>query len=492
MSSSRLRPAAVAAVLLTAAALGTTAFALPAMAEGGGPAAGAQAAAAPVPLLGGTLDWGVRDGYRNYVEHIAGGTITAKDGATVNRDRSFRFTSATGTYDKDGTHAVKAAFKGAVTFESEAHGFTLTIGNLRIDTAAKTLTADVTRDGKSTADVVVAKVAFADGNTTGLRTTLTKQFADLLGYPDYADQDGDKLTAALELPKPPTDPTPSSPASSSAPAPTPSAPSTTPAPSVAPSGTATPSAGGPWQLRSGKLAWGVKESFRTYVTKSGGSITPEGGAAKDGDSFSFSGGTGTLDAKSQKLSASFQGSLRFQYQADHIDLTFANVRIDAQGTKGTLVLDVKNAAGTKTGVPFATLDLTKADYKTKDGLLTLNAVRTALTAEGAAAFSADGTRSDHHAGDRVDDVNLTVSVDKETPRPTSSPTSSPTATATTGGTTGGTIGGSTGGSTGGNLASTGSDVPAGALLASSGAVVAVGAGTVYLARRRRDGAAARN
>ncbi|MCF3184862.1 HtaA domain-containing protein, partial [Streptomyces polychromogenes] len=259
---------------------------------------------------------------------------------------------------------------------------------------------------------------------------------------------------------------------------------------------ATPPADGPRQLRSGKLAWGVKESFRTYVTKSGGSITPEGGAAKDGDSFSFSGGTGTLDTKSQKLSASFQGSLRFQYQADRIDLTFANVRIDAQGAKGTLVLDVKNAAGTRTAVPFATLDLTKADYKTKDGLLTLNAIRTALTAEGAAAFSADGTRSDHHAGDRVDDVNLTVSVDKEAPRPTSSPTSSPTATATTGGTTGGptggTVGGSTGVPTGGNLASTGSDVPAGALLASSGAVVAVGAGTVYLARRRRDGAAARN
>ncbi|MEU8435164.1 HtaA domain-containing protein [Streptomyces sp. NPDC029216] len=495
MTSPSLRPAAVAAALLTAAALGTTAFALPAMAEGGTPAAGAQATAAPVPVTGGSLDWGLLDSYRNYVQHIAQGTITAKDGAEVNRDGTFRFTAATGQYDKGGSNVVKAAFKGSVTFESKAHGFTVTLDRLRIDSGTKTLTADVTRNGKLAPDVVVATVEFAGEKTAGLKTTLTKELADLLGPSDYAGREGDRLTAALEFPKPPTDPTPSAPVSSPAPKPSPSStpsPSATPSPSVTPSASATPPADGPQQLRSGKLAWGVKESFRTYVTTSGGTVTPEGGAAKNGDSFSFSGGAGTLDAKAQKLHASFQGGLRFQDQAHHIDLTFANVRIDAQGAKGTLVLDVKNAAGTQTNVSFATLDLTKADYKTKNGVLTLDAVRAALTAEGAAAFSADGARSDYHAGDRADDVNLTVSVDKDAPLPTPSASTTATTGGTSGGSTGGTAGGSTGGATGGNLASTGSDIPAGVLLAASGAVVAAGAGAVCLGRRRRNGVASQN
>ncbi|MEU9419148.1 LPXTG cell wall anchor domain-containing protein [Streptomyces sp. NPDC048272] len=53
-------------------------------------------------------------------------------------------------------------------------------------------------------------------------------------------------------------------------------------------------------------------------------------------------------------------------------------------------------------------------------------------------------------------------------------------------TSGGTVGGgSVGGSAGGNLASTGAEIPAGALLGASGAVIAAGAGAVLLARRRR-------
>ncbi|MET9855102.1 HtaA domain-containing protein [Streptomyces sp. NPDC006450] len=79
-------------------------------------------------------------------------------------------------------------------------------------------------------------------------------------------------------------------------------------------------------------------------------------------------------------------------------MTFANVRINAVGGKGTLVLDVKTAAGVKANIPFATLDLSKADYKTKNGVLTLNAVRTALTAEGSAAFANDTTGSVVAAG----------------------------------------------------------------------------------------------
>lgn len=163
-------------------------------------------------------------------------------------------------------------------------------------------------------------------------------------------------------------------------------------------------------------------------------------------------------------------------------MTFGNLRVNAEGKKGTLVLDVKTPTATKADVPFATLDLSKAEYRTSGGLLTLNAVPAAFTAEGAAAIGAPSP--DYAEGKPTDAVTLSVSVDKDVVVPTTAPTSAPT-TATTGGTggTGGTVGG--GGSVGGNLASTGAEVPAGTLLATSGAVVAAGAGAVFLARRRR-------
>ncbi|WP_405493466.1 HtaA domain-containing protein [Streptomyces sp. NBC_00096] len=478
MSSTR-RPAAIAAAVVTAAAIGATGFALPATAAGsaaGAPGAAAPAAApASIPVVGGTLDWGLLESYRTYVTGMAKGEITVADGAKKT-DKGFTFGAATGQYDPAG-HIVTAAFKGSVTFKSDLHHFEVKLANLRIDTGKKLLIADVTRDGKLTADVPFAKVAFGGQSMTGLATTLTAEAAALLGSDGYKDKAGDPLTAVLEFPPPPSkSPSPSASASpSKSPSPSASA-------SASPSKPASPSAGspatdGPQQILSGKLAWGVKESFRKYVQGAGGTVTPTDGAVASGDSFAFGGGKGTLDTKTQKLNASFAGNLRFQYAAHGIDMSFGNVRINTEGDKGTLVLDVKTATAVKANIPFATLDLSKAEYKTKDGLLSLNAVRTALTAEGAAAFANDTTGSMYKPGDRVDDVNLTVSVDKDAVLPTGTPsTAAPTGPATTGG---------AGGSVGGNLATTGSEIPAGALLGSSAAIVAAGAGAVYMARRRR-------
>lgn len=231
----------------------------------------------------------------------------------------------------------------------------------------------------------------------------------------------------------------------------------------------------------------MKDSFRSYVVKGGGSVTPAGGAVASGDTFAFALGKGELDTAKQKLSASFAGSLRFQ-RADHgVDMTFANLRVNAEGKKGTLVLDVKTPTATKADVPFATLDLSKTEYRTTGGLLTLNAVPAAFTAEGAAAIGAPSP--DYAEGKPTDPVTLSVSVDKDAVLPTGTPATAPTATpapATAGGTGGAVGGGGAGGSIGGNLASTGAELPATALLAASGAAVVAGAGAVHLARRRRS------
>ncbi|MEU4355907.1 HtaA domain-containing protein [Streptomyces virginiae] len=474
MSSIR-RPISLAAAVLTAAALGATAFALPATAAGGPPTG-------PVKIVGGSLDWGVLASYRAYVTGMAKGTITVADGARQNADGTLRFVEPTGQYDPAGGHVVKAAFKGSVIFSSPApptgHGFEVKLSDIRIDTGTKKLTADVTKSGATAQDVPLATVAFAGQSMTGLATTLTKEAADALGSPGYEGRAGDPLTASLKFEEPP------------APEPTPTKPTPTKDPA--------PPADGTQKALNGKLTWGVKESFRRYVLGAG-SITPAGGAAKNGDLFDFAFGKGELDVAKQKLNASFEGNLRFQYAAHGIDMTFANPRVDTTGRTGTLYVDVKNSAGSRTGVAFATLDLSKTDYKTKNGVLALNAVPAAFTADGAAAFANDTTGSMYKAGDAIDPLTFAVAVDKDATLPSTGGSTDGGATggsaggssgATAGGSaggTGGTAGGGSagGGSVGGNLADTGAEIPAGALLTTSGVVIAAGAGALHLARRRR-------
>ncbi|MEV6951238.1 HtaA domain-containing protein [Streptomyces sp. NPDC051183] len=479
MSSNR-RPINLAAAVLTAAALGVTAFAIPATAAGEA-APGAAPAAAPVmKVIGGTFDWGVLERYRKYVTRPveqggAGGTITGSDGARVNADGTFQLGAVGGAYDP-AAHTVKAAFKGGVTFASPAHGFEVTLSDFRFDTATQKVTADVAKKGAETKQDVPLADFVAGRSTENLPTKITEQAAAELGGP-YKGVDGDPLTVKLEFEKPASpSATPSStPSSRPTPTPTPTpTPSRTATTTAQPTATAT--ADGPQKVLGGKLTWGVKESFRRYV-QSAGSITPAGGAVKSGDLFDFAFGKGELDAKKQKLSASFEGNLRFQYAAHGIDMSFANLRVEATGKAGTLYVDVTNASGTKAGVPFATLDLSKTDYRTKGGVLALNAVPAAFTAEGAATFANATTGSMYHAGDPVDPVSFSVAVDKDA------------TLSATGGTTGGTAaGGSTAGgagSVGGNLATTGSEIPAGTLLGASAAVIAAGAGAVFLGRRRR-------
>ncbi|MFJ7265668.1 HtaA domain-containing protein [Streptomyces sp. NPDC099050] len=512
MSSIR-RPAVLAAAVATSAAMAATAFVLPATATaaaaeaGTAPAASvAQGAPATIPVIGGTLDWGVLESYRTYVTTIAQGEITVAGGAKKTA-KGFTFGSATGEYDP-ATHLVTAAFKGSVTFTSAAHRFEVKLANPRIDTGKKLLIIDVTRDGVLTKSVPFAKVAFGGQSMADLGTTLTADAAKLLGSDSYSGKAGDPLTAVLKFPSQPTKspspsasptktPTSSPSASPTKPVPTKPAPSkpASPTPSAPSASTSSPAAGGPQKILGGKLTWGVKESFRKYVQRAGGTVTPAGGAVANGDSFAFGGGKGTLETKARKLNATFAGNLRFQYAGHGIDMTFGNVRVNAQGDKGTLVLDVKTAAGVKANIPFATLDLSKADYKTKNGVLTLNGVRTALTAEGSAAFANSTTGSMYPVGTRADDVNLTVSVDKDavlppagtgtgTPAGTGTGTPAGTGTGTPAGTGTGTGTAGGGGTVGGGLAATGAEIPADALLGSA-AIIAAGAGAVFFARRRR-------
>ncbi|MFC7309775.1 HtaA domain-containing protein [Streptomyces monticola] len=476
------RPIALAAA--TAVALGATALAV------AGPASAAE-----VPLKDYELTWGIKESYRSYVTGMAAGEIKTADGAEQAADNGpFTFTKGEGTYDS-GSHTVDLAFKGGVTFTSKLHGFEVALSDVQFDSAAKKVTADVTKGGKTQQDVPFAEVT-VDRAMKDMPTKLTKEADEALGGGGrYTGADGDPLTVAQHTPAPsptaePTD-EPTAPPTGK---PT-GKPTATPSASVTPSASASPStpsasapkpSSGTGAVVDGSLSWGLKESFRKYIA-AGGEVRTAGGAKQlsGGSGYEFPYAKADLDSGAKKLDASFGGSVRFLYKAHGIDMKFGDIKVETNGAKGTLLVDVTTPKGTNDDVAFATLDLSKASYTAKDDVVLLDKVPAKFTAAGAEQFANETTGSMYKAGDPIDPVTVALSLSEGAQLPGGgSGSGTGGGTGSDGGTTGGgSVGGSVGGGSG-SLAATGSDVPTGALLGAAGAVVAAGAGVVYAARRR--------
>ncbi|MFE6165714.1 HtaA domain-containing protein [Streptomyces sp. NPDC056486] len=493
------RPITLAAAVATAVTLGATALTLPALAADGGAAAAPKA-----ELKDGTLDWGFKESFRKYVAGRAAGKIEATDGAKQAADNGvFTFTDGKGTYDT-GTHATDVAFKGGVRFSSTAHGFDIKVSDVKVSTKGTSgaIQADVSLNGTAQNDIDLAKLDLT-GITPGtgeggamtykdIPATLTADGAKAF---NGMYKEGDKLDPATlsvkaggaptekptekptETPKPTGKPT-------KTPKPT-DKPTRTPKPTGTPTATPKPTSGTErpaGEVHDGSLAWGVKESFRRYI-ESGGGATLSGGAEKNDNGYDFPYAKGDVDSDAKKLTASFGGAVRFQYKAHGIDMKFSDIKVAANGTKGTLTVDVTTPKGKNNDVKFATLDLSKASYTAKDDVVVLDKVPAAFTAAGAKQFASDEAPSSYKKGDAMDPVTVALSVADGAQLPGGSG-----GTGGSGSTGGGSAalggGGSVGGGTGGSLASTGSSVPTGALLGTAGAIAVAGAGAVFAARRR--------
>lgn len=147
------------------------------------PAPGTTIPAPAVPdgaTLAGTVDWGLRASFRNYIGGFAKGKVVASDGATINADGTYRFAPWTGTVDPT-TGAVSATSRGTVSFEGHGAGdaaaLRLWLRNPRIEAPAGstvgTLYADVTSKSLSAGtNVDYPNVRFATLDlTAGARTT---------------------------------------------------------------------------------------------------------------------------------------------------------------------------------------------------------------------------------------------------------------------------------------------------------------------------------
>ncbi|OKI05053.1 Htaa domain protein [Streptomyces sp. CB02923] len=187
-------------------------------------------------------------------------------------------------------------------------------------------------------------------------------------------------------------------------------------------------------VAGGRLDWGIKSSFQSYVTGpiAQGSWSLTGGAATVGDSrFRFHSATGSYDPDTGALTAGFSGGVHFTGHRKpdgsyEMDLTISRPQVAVADGRGTLFADMTSKekgtgrVTTATRVPLATLGLGGVDTRGGSTPIALTNVPAKLTAQGARAFAGYYTE-----GTQLDPVSLSADVRAGAE---STPTASPEAT----------------------------------------------------------------
>ncbi|MFH8515812.1 HtaA domain-containing protein [Streptomyces gelaticus] len=456
-------PARALAVALLAALLGALL-----------PATAAQAAGRTVQ--GGRLDWGIKSSFQSYVTGpVANGSWSLTGGAATLGGSQFRFHSATGSYDP-ATGAFASGFTGGVHFlghrkSDGSHELDLTISRptVRIAGGSGTLYADmVSKDRGSGRVTSAARVPLATLGLSGIDMLGGTTPVALSNIPATLTSQGARAFAGYYPAGTPLDPVSLS-VDTAAPAGKPAA---SGAPEKKPQPKKAVEAAG--RFEDAAVDWGVRRTFREYVTGSvgKGKWTLSEGAQDGGALFRFPRGKGTYDPAARTLDAGFAGSVRFT-GADGLDLELSAVAVRVKAGRGTLLADVRSDGVRREAVPLVTF--TAKDFAPKDGLAVLTEAPATLTADGAEAFGPL-----YRAGTAMDPVSLAVAVESgaelpalpdlgSAPAPSSEPSAAPSAGKTT------------------PAAATAADSGSALYPALGGAgVLALAAGALYLARRRRS------
>ncbi|MGW0223875.1 HtaA domain-containing protein [Streptomyces tendae] len=365
-------------------------------------------------VQGGRLDWGIKSSFQSYVTGpIAKGGYSLTQGAATVGGSAFRFHSATGTYDA-ATGAFRAAFTGGVHFlghrtSAGSHQLYLTLSRptVSISGSTGTLRVDVVSKAKDTGAVTTSRqVPFASlslggidmrggGSTVALNdipATLTTEGArSFAGYYTAGTAlDPVSLSADVEASAPRQEKQPSG---------TPSASAESPGP--------TKTSGG--AIQDGAVDWGVRRTFREYVTGdiADGEWALTAGAQDGGALFRFPGGEGTYE--DGDLTAAFEGTVRFT-GAHGLDLSLGNVRAVVEDGKGTLYADVTSPDVKEKKVPLVTF--TAGEPKPAGGLVKVTEAPAELTARGARAFGGM-----YRAGTAMDPVSLAVALTSDAELP---------------------------------------------------------------------------
>ncbi|OOQ54856.1 HtaA domain-containing protein [Streptomyces antibioticus] len=117
-----------------------------------------------------------------------------------------------------------------------------------------------------------------------------------------------------------------------------------------------------------ELTWGIKQTYRTYVTTyAAGTFTATDGAsqAAGNGAFTFTDGTGAYDSTAHTLDLGFKGSLRIVSAAHGFDISLSGVKFDSAAAE--ITADVTKSGTTTQDVPLADVTVTRAmtDMETK-------------------------------------------------------------------------------------------------------------------------------
>lgn len=174
-----------------------------------------------------------------------------------------------------------------------------------------------------------------------------------------------------------------------------------------------PAAGAECVVSAGDVQWGVKQSFRNYISGSiaNGEWTTENGASYETPNFIWGAGSGTFAAGLDTGSVAFTGDVHFTGHGGAMKLDISNPEIAFTGDgSAQLVLavgstDVEGAEPTYERVAVAKVTL--AGYTTAEGdTLTVSEAPVRLTAEGAKALN--DQYGSYVSGEEVDPLSLNV------------------------------------------------------------------------------------
>lgn len=371
------------------------------------PATVAEAAGRAVQ--GGRLDWGIKSSFQSYVTGpIAQGSWSLTGGAATVGASRFRFHSAQGSYDP-ASGAFTAGFSGGVRFvghrgaDDGTHELDLTISRprVRIEGGRGTLYADMASKAKGTGQITSsAQVPLASLDLSGIDMRGGGSPISLSNVPTTLTTQGARAFAGYYTAGTPLDPIGLTVDVKGAAEPT-----ATKAPHRTASSTIATGS-----FRDAAIDWGVRRTFREYVTGSiaQGRWALSDGAQDGGALFRFPSGKGTYDPEKKTLDAGFAGTVRFT--GAHLDLALGAVSVRVTGGSGTLSADVTSAGKTEKAVPLVTF--TAGDFAPKNGLVAWTEAPATLTEGGAKAFGGM-----YRAGTEMDPVSLAVAVDAKAQLP---------------------------------------------------------------------------
>ncbi|GMA32764.1 HtaA domain-containing protein [Litorihabitans aurantiacus] len=391
-------------------------------------------------ITAGSVTWGVKESFRSYVAGpIARGSVTTSAGATASGS-AYTWAGATGTYSPD-ARAGEAATTGTVSFDGHGGQLALRLSDPRVqitspteaillvDVSSKALTSGTVTETDAvpfaTLDIAGASVTPGAISVSGAAATLTEAGAENFAgfYPAGTALDPVSFQLSLGASTdcvPPTVVNPgligggngggtgSGPGAGDGAG----APATPAGTGTGASGTTPRNGGSAAQqcvaqgVGGGTLSWGVKSSFRTYVTGpiAGGSITTSG-VSQSGGAFVWGGGSGAFNEADAKGRVSYSGTVAFAGHGGQLDLKISNPRVQVNGSgSAALIADITskglNAPDVaKNGVTIATLALPASS--TSGGSIAWNGASATLTAAGAEAFGGF-----YQAGTAMDPVSF--------------------------------------------------------------------------------------